>query len=242
MIKRIIAVICVLSAVYTAGVYQDGLSVKNPVEGKLVQQAGKLEATTGQAEQEPKETLKPITPVPVKTEANNAGYRKTEEQSEQGTNGTEPDQSGTTGEAGQDEQFNSGYADYQESVETLEPVENATFKDENGTFCEDSGIQDEEIASAMEYLGDWTISFYCPCEICCGSWAYGATASGVMPTAWHTVATDGLEFGTILYVDGLGTFEVQDRGTEYGWLDVFVSDHGEALANGLQTRAVYIVR
>lgn len=94
----------------------------------------------------------------------------------------------------------------------------------------------------MEYLGDWTISFYCNCSQCCGQWAGGATASGVMPTPWYTVATGGLDFGTILYIDGLGYFEVQDRGTDYGWADVFVSDHGEALANGLQTRAVYIVR
>ncbi len=95
---------------------------------------------------------------------------------------------------------------------------------------------------SMEYLGEWTISFYCSCPECCGVWAGGATASGAMPSAWWTAATGDLPFGTILYVDGLGTFEVQDRGTEYGWLDVFVSDHGEALANGLQTRSVYIVR
>lgn len=94
----------------------------------------------------------------------------------------------------------------------------------------------------MEYLGDWTISFYCNCSECCGQWAGGATASGAMPSAWWTAATSGLDFGTIVYVDGLGTFEIQDRGTDYGWLDVFVSDHSEALANGLQTRSVYIVR
>lgn len=96
--------------------------------------------------------------------------------------------------------------------------------------------------TSPEYLGDWTISFYCNCPECCGSWSGGPTASGAMPTPWYTVATGGLDFGTILYIDGLGYFEVQDRGTDYGWADVFVSDHGEALANGLQTRAVYIVR
>lgn len=95
-------------------------------------------------------------------------------------------------------------------------------------------------APDREYIGDWTISFYCNCEICCGQRSGGATASGVMPSAWWTAATGDLPFGTILYVDGLGTFEVQDRGTEYGWLDVFVSDHNEAINLGLQTRPVYI--
>ena len=114
---------------------------------------------------------------------------------------------------------------------TDEPVETETTSDP----C-------AETAECFEYLGDWTISFYCPCESCCGVWAYGATASGVMPQSWHTAATSGLDFGTVLYVDGLGYFTVEDRGTDYGWLDVFVSDHGEALANGLQCRAVYRVR
>jgi 3D (Asp-Asp-Asp) domain-containing protein len=61
-----------------------------------------------------------------------------------------------------------------------------------------------------------------------------------MPAPWYTVASD-LPFGTILYIDGLGTFEVQDRGVGGAWIDVFVGSHEEALANGLQTRAVYIV-
>lgn len=94
----------------------------------------------------------------------------------------------------------------------------------------------------MEYLGDWTISFYCPCYECCREWSGGPTASGAMPSAWWTAATADLPFGTVLYVDGLGEFEVQDRGTGYGWLDIYVSSHDEALANGLQTRSVYIVR
>jgi len=31
-------------------------------------------------------------------------------------------------------------------------------------------------------------SGYCNCSLCCGPWAGGATASGVMPTANHTIA------------------------------------------------------
>lgn len=113
-----------------------------------------------------------------------------------------------------------------ETVEVTEPTE---------------PIEEPEQAPAMEYLGDWTISFYCNCIECCGRWSGGATASEVMPTPWWTAATDGLAFGSVVYVEGLGEFVIEDRGTEYGWLDVFVSDHGEALANGLQYRAVYLV-
>lgn len=106
---------------------------------------------------------------------------------------------------------------------------------------EQEPVEGSPAEPSMEYLGDWTISFYCPCYECCREWSGGPTASGAMPQAWYTCATDGLDFGTILYVDGIGYLEVQDRGTDYGWLDIYVNSHDEALANGLQTRSVYIV-
>lgn len=114
-------------------------------------------------------------------------------------------------------------------------------RDEGAVEEPQQGYTEVETAyePVMEYLGDWTISFYCNCSQCCGSWSGGPTASGAMPQAWWTCATGDLPFGTILYVDGLGEFEVQDRGTGYGWLDVFVGSHDEALANGLQYRSVW---
>ncbi len=93
----------------------------------------------------------------------------------------------------------------------------------------------------LNYIGNWTITFYCPCELCCGVWATGCTASGVLATEWHTVATDMFPFGTELYVDGLGYFVVEDLGVTGEQLDVFVNDHETALNLGLQYRDVYIV-
>ena len=144
-----------------------------------------------------------------------------------------------TGGDGEPEQPSGG--------EEPDPVEDSgsAGEDGGGAYCGElvePPVEDPAEEPSMEYLGEWTISFYCNCPACCGQWSGGATASGVMPSAWWTAATGDLPFGTILYVDGLGTFEVQDRGTGYGWLDVFVGDHGEALANGLQSRSVYVVR
>jgi len=152
----------------------------------------------------------------------------------------EPVSSGDNGEAG--DYIEETGEDNWEDVNLQLSEEDATFPEEDATINPTDPTTDPTTEPTMEYLGDWTISFYCNCEACCGQWAGGATASGAMPSAWWTAATSGLDFGTIVYVDGLGTFEIQDRGTDYGWLDVFVSDHGEALANGLQTRSVYIVR
>lgn len=90
-------------------------------------------------------------------------------------------------------------------------------------------------------LGAWKITFYCPCEECCGIGASGITASEVEAVPWHTVATDQFEFGTKLQIEGLGEFVVEDRGVYGEHIDVFVSDHQEALNLGEQTREVYLI-
>lgn len=110
-------------------------------------------------------------------------------------------------------------------------------EDDQGDYTE----QETEEEIQMTCLGDWLITFYCPCEACCGPWATGYTASGDPAEEWKTVATDQFEFGTELYVEGLGYFTVQDRGVEGAHLDIFVSDHQEALELGEQTRTVYLL-
>lgn len=102
--------------------------------------------------------------------------------------------------------------------------------------------QEDEPSGDMEYLGSWVATAYCPCEICCGSWSGSPTASGVMPTPWHTVACDILPFGTEIYVDGYGYFVVEDLGVYGEWIDIFCSEHSEADTFGMQTVDVYLVR
>ena len=102
-------------------------------------------------------------------------------------------------------------------------------------------VEEESYDDELTYLGTWTISFYCPCEICCGAYSSGYTASGTLAQPWYTCATDGLEFGSTVYVEGLGYFVVEDRGTAYGWLDIFTGNHSEALSLGLQYGDVYLV-
>ena len=102
--------------------------------------------------------------------------------------------------------------------------------------------QVEDSGEQWEYLGQWTVSFYCDCSICAGQWSGSPTASGAWPSAWWTAATGDLPFGTVVYVDGYGYFEIQDRGTDYGWIDIFLGDHQLCLDYGLDYRDVWIVR
>lgn len=91
-----------------------------------------------------------------------------------------------------------------------------------------------------KYLGTFKLTAYCNCSSCCGKWAGGATASGVMPVAGRTVAMAGVPFGTKLLING-NVYTVEDRGTPYGHVDIYFNSHGEALNFGLQYADVYRV-
>ena len=89
------------------------------------------------------------------------------------------------------------------------------------------------------WLGTFKLTAYCSCAKCCGT-ANNLTASGVYPTAGHTVAMGGVPFGTKLLINGT-VYTVEDRGTPYGTVDIYCSSHQEALNFGLQYADVYMV-
>ena len=107
----------------------------------------------------------------------------------------------------------------------------------------DEGTE-EDSGEALIYVGDWTVTFYCQCEACCGRWAWSnSTASGAAPEAgWTVAAGESFTFGTILYIDGFGYYEVQDRGVPDGWVDIYVNGHSEIPGYGMTTASVYIVQ
>ena len=70
------------------------------------------------------------------------------------------------------------------------------------------------------------LTAYCNCAQCCGT-AGNATASGVMPSAGHTVAMAGVPFGTQLLINGT-VYTVEDLGTPYGHVDIYFGSHEEA--------------
>lgn len=142
----------------------------------------------------------------------------------------------------------------EEPVEEIPAPEESTIVEEPAPEPEpvvEEPVVEEPVAEpepapepSMEYLGDWIATGYCPAECCCGSWAWGATASGAMPTANHTVACNSLPFGTQLMIDGI-VYTVEDTGwSPYGdaWVDIFFDTHSEALAWGERTVSVYLVR
>lgn len=82
------------------------------------------------------------------------------------------------------------------------------------------------------YLGLYYVTGYDTCAACCGK-TDGITASGTYATAGRTVAASSeFDFGTRLWIDGLGERVVEDRGGAIGGgrLDVVCEDHEECYA------------
>lgn len=95
-------------------------------------------------------------------------------------------------------------------------------------------------------LGQVVTSGYCNCPICCGQWSGGPTASGVYPTAKHTIAVDAsnpfVPMGTHVVMNGV-EYVVEDTGAfaRYGvQFDVYYDDHATATQHGHQTWEAYL--
>ena len=116
-----------------------------------------------------------------------------------------------------------------ESAETEKAVE---------TSAENSATEGESENDTGKYLGKFKLTAYCNCAVCCGRWAGGPTASGKMPEQGRTIATGVLPFGTKLNIGGK-IYTVEDRGTPYGHIDVYMKNHADAQAFGVRYADVY---
>jgi 3D (Asp-Asp-Asp) domain-containing protein len=108
----------------------------------------------------------------------------------------------------------------------------------------DDGEPEEDDGSDWIYIGTWVCTGYCSCELCCGEYASGYTASGTLATEGRTIASNELPIGTVVYIEGMGEYVVEDTGwSPYeSWIDIFFESHDSALAFGLQEREVYLIQ
>lgn len=124
-------------------------------------------------------------------------------------------------------------------------VENQAVENGNGGK-ENAGAENAENSTAGEqletasgkYLGNFKLTAYCNCAVCCGRWAGGPTASGKMPEQGRTIATGVLPFGTKLNIGGK-IYTVEDRGTPYGHIDIYMENHADAQEFGVRYADVY---
>lgn len=130
---------------------------------------------------------------------------------------------------------------------TVESAESDTVPSQTVTPAPDVTVEPESV-----YLGKCKVMAYCACEICCGKWAinrpdgivYGAAGEELVA---GVSCASPLPFGTVLRVEGVGTYIVQDRPApwvvdKYGEniVDIYLDDHQAALEFGIQDHDVYM--
>jgi 3D (Asp-Asp-Asp) domain-containing protein len=99
----------------------------------------------------------------------------------------------------------------------------------------------------MVNLGEYVITAYCPCELCCGHKApqnYGRTSSGIIAVQGITIATDNhvIPIGSKVKINGR-TYTSQDRGGAIKGkrIDIYFDSHQDALNFGRQTMTIYLI-
>lgn len=98
-------------------------------------------------------------------------------------------------------------------------------------------------------LGEFKLTAYCPCEICCGVWAnnrpngivYGAIGEEL--TEGYSIAVDPnvIPYRTEVVINGK-TYKAQDCGgaIKGNCIDVYFEDHNEALKFGVQYTEIFV--
>lgn len=95
---------------------------------------------------------------------------------------------------------------------------------------------------------DWTsagvfkVTHYCDCEHCQGEYI-GTTATGTAPKAGRTIAVDPdtIPLGSVVKINGQ-EYVAEDTGgaIKGNRVDIFVADHGEAMAKGIKEEVIYL--
>ena len=114
-------------------------------------------------------------------------------------------------------------------------------------------VPKESIEENKELIGEFTVTAYCPCEVCCGEWSNlenPITASGESAKEGITVGADWntLPEGTDIMIESVGKRIVQDKPADWivqkyegKILDLYFETHEDALKFGKQKLNVYEV-
>lgn len=98
------------------------------------------------------------------------------------------------------------------------------------------------------FLGEFTLTAYCPGRCCCGKWASGYTATGTLATEGRTIAVDPkvIPYGTrvlLIWPDGTQHSYIAEDcggGVNGSHIDMFFNDHQAARIFGVQSAMVYL--
>lgn len=103
---------------------------------------------------------------------------------------------------------------------------------------------DSVIKNNFKKLGNYRLSFYCPCATCNGR-SDGKTRLGTTMAEGRTIAVDSrvIPLGSRVYIDGYGVFIAEDTGgaIKGNRIDVCVANHSRAYQFGIDYADVYLI-
>lgn len=99
-----------------------------------------------------------------------------------------------------------------------------------------------EISESI-YLGEFEVTGYCGCDLCCGKKEIKLTKMETVPKPGYTVAADPevIALGSSIVINGV-TYQVEDVGQAIkgNSIDIFFAAHEEAIEFGRQKMSVYL--
>lgn len=97
--------------------------------------------------------------------------------------------------------------------------------------------------SESTYLGEFEVTGYCGCDLCCGKKEIKLTKMETVPKPGYTVAADPevITLGSSIVINGV-TYQVEDVGQAIkgNSIDIFFATHEEAIEFGRQKMSVYL--
>lgn len=113
----------------------------------------------------------------------------------------------------------------------------------------DEGVMEGEAVmasadSSLRSLGNFIITHYCPCSICCGPWRDGITSTGATAVTNRTIAVDPtvIPYGSKVVINGQ-VYVAEDCGgaIKNNHIDIYVGSHAEAETKGVYETEVCLL-
>lgn len=137
-----------------------------------------------------------------------------------------------------------------EKVETVDLEEDTVVVEKSQVFDCSKVCSEQEKSEDITYI-EFKVTAYCSCEKCCGVWAnnrpegkvYGAAGKELIAGYSVAVDRDLYEFGTKFVDEDGNEYEAADVGgaVKGNHLDLYMSDHQEALNWGVKTLELAVV-
>lgn len=137
---------------------------------------------------------------------------------------------------------------HSQKEQLIEPKEQLQNNKEIIVEIETDKDGDTQVAKPVS-LGEFKLTAYCPCEICCGKWAnnrpngivYGAIGEELKEGYSIAVDPNVIPYRTEVIINGQ-TYKAQDCGgaIKGNRIDVYMGNHNDALKFGVQYAEVFV--